>query len=161
MARALRAPAGGIRSLRRLLREHGEAVEGDLRVHYGARLRDLYLNDPQGRPLMTWRELGVYVRRMPPDSATRTALREGVPEPTPEAVLLADIFDMLQYVDWHVQASGATKTSELPKPPKPYPRWWDTSRSRKKNSAERVARIEDARRRKRAREQAIRDGRIA
>jgi len=104
----------------------------------------------------------VYVRRLPPESATRIALNEGRPEPTAESILLADIFDMLQHVDWHIQAANATKKSDLPKKPKPYPRWWETKRKRKKtNSPERVARIEDARRRKREREQAIREGRIA
>ncbi len=128
---------------------------------YGVRLRDLFLRDSDGHRRLTWRELGVYVRALPPDSATRTALNDGRPEPTAETVLLADVFDMLQHVDWHIQAANASKKSELPKPPKPYPRWWDPKRGRKRNSPERLARIEDARRRKREREQAIREGRIA
>lgn len=160
MADALRAQAGGIRSLRRLLREHGEAVDADLRAVYGARLRDLYTRDADGRPRMTWRELVGYVRALPTSSATRTALNGGRPEPTAETILLADCFDMLQNVDWHVQAANVTKRSDLPKRPKPYPRWW-IRQAASRHSPERAARIADARRRKRDRERAIAQGRLA
>ena len=112
---------------------------------------------------MTWRELGVYVRRLPPDSATRIALNDGRPEPSGEQVLLADCFDMLQHIDWHIQASNVSKKSELPKKPKPYPRWWETGKrpAKKPNSPQRVARIEDARKRAAARQRLIDKGQIA
>ncbi|MFD0384693.1 hypothetical protein ACFQ2B_27960 [Streptomyces stramineus] len=87
-------------------------------------------------------------------------LNHGRPEPTGEQVLLADVFDMIQHLDWHVQAANVAKRSDLPKRPKPYPRWWDTT-SRRTHSPERVARIEDARRRQSARRRAIAEGRIA
>jgi hypothetical protein len=122
---------------------------------YGIRLRELFTGG------MTWRELGVYVRAMPVDSATRTALNDGRPEPTGEQVLLADVFDVLQNVDWHIVASNASKKSELPKRPRPYPRWWDAGPRKPQHSPQRVARIEDARRRAAARREAIEAGRIA
>ncbi|MEW2578340.1 hypothetical protein [Streptomyces syringium] len=129
-------------------------MEADLRREYGARLRHLYTGE------LTWRELSSLVRGLSPQSATRTALNHGRPEPTGEQVLLADLFDITQHLDWHVQAANVAKRSDLPKKPKPYPRWWDTT-PRRTNSSQRVARIEDARRRAAARRQAISEGRIA
>lgn len=154
MAEALRPGAGGISGLRQLLREHGEAVEADLRSVYGVRLRELFTGG------MTWRELGVYVRAMPTGSATRTALNKGRPEPTGEQVLLADVFDILQHVDWHVQAANVEKESKLPAKPKPYPRWWLADAGRK-SSSERVAKLDAARQRRQQRAKAIAEGRIA
>jgi hypothetical protein len=122
---------------------------------YGVRLRELFTGG------MTWRELGVYLRGLPPDSATRTAMSDGVPEPTPEAALLADVIDAVQWVRWQIAAHGVEKESQLPKQPRPYPRWWDPERGRKKNSPERVARIEDARRRAAERKRKIATGQIA
>lgn len=132
-------------------------MEADLRREYGVRLRDLAAGD------LTYRELASYVHGLSPQSATRTALNEGRPEPTGEQVLLADCFDMLQHIDWHVQASSASKKSELPKKPKPYPRWWRgvAARQQKRHSPQRIARIADARRRKAERDRAIAEGRIA
>ncbi|WP_327300377.1 hypothetical protein [Streptomyces goshikiensis] len=91
----------------------------------------------------------------------RTALNEGRPEPTPETVLLADIFDMLQNVDWHIVASNVDKKTNLPKTPKPYPRWWLQAAASKGDGSDRVARLEAARARKRERAQAIAAGLIA
>ncbi|MGK5729729.1 hypothetical protein [Streptomyces sp. URMC 124] len=101
------------------------------------------------------------MRGLSPQSATRTALAQGRPEPTGEQVLLADVFDMVAHLDWHVQATAVTKKSDLPKKPKPYPRWWDTAPSRPKLSPARTARLDDARRRREERRRAIADGRIA
>lgn len=123
---------------------------------YGIRLRELFTGG------MTWRELGVYVRGLPPDSATRTAMNGGLPEPTQETILLADVFDMLQHVRWQIAAQNVDQDSKLPKQPTPYPRWWDPRRgSKKKNSPQRVARIEDAQRRAAVRKRAIATGQIA
>lgn len=119
------------------------------------RLRELFTGE------MTWRELGVYLRGLPPGSATRIAMNEGMPEPTQESILLADVIDALQAVRWQVAAHGVEKESQLPKWPRPYPRWWDPERGRKKNSPERVARIEDARRRAAERKRKIATGQIA
>lgn len=122
---------------------------------YGVRLRALFTGG------LTWRELGVLVRALPPDSATRTAMNDGTPEPSGEQILLADLYDLLQRLDWHTVAAQATKKSELPKKPKPYPRYWDPGHGRKRQSPERVAKLDDARRRKAERQRAIAEGRIA
>lgn len=127
-------------------------MEADLRREYGVRLRHLYTGE------LTWRELVSYVQGLSPQSATRTALNDGKPEPTAETVVLTDVFDMLQHIDWHVQAQNAEKKSQLPKKPKPYPRWWDTSRGKKQLSPQRKARIKDAQRRAAERRRLIAEG---
>lgn len=127
-------------------------MEADLRREYGVRLRHLYTGD------LTWRELVSLVQGLPAHTLTRTALNDGKPEPTAETILLADVFDMLQHVDWHVQAQNAEKKSQLPKKPKPYPRWWDTGRGRKQHSPQRQARIKDAQRRAAERRRLIAEG---
>lgn len=109
---------------------------------------------------MTWREFASYVDGLPPGSRVRTALNGSRPEPTPEAVLLADIFDMLQHVDWHIVASNVDKKSSLPKAPKPYPRWWLKSVRSRADGSDRLARLEAARTRRRERAEAIAAGRI-
>lgn len=69
MAEAQRCRAGGIRGLRRFLSEYGEAVEWDV-AHYwpGRSLLELYRGE------MSWRELRVFLRFLPPDSATGRAI---------------------------------------------------------------------------------------
>jgi hypothetical protein len=78
---------------------------------------------------MTWRELGVLVDHLPPESATVTAIRDGMsPEeladlPQPEGhgpwsrteQLLADVCDRLDWVIYAVYASEGGK----PQQPKP------------------------------------------
>jgi len=68
---------------------------------------------------------------------------------------------MLQNVDWHIVASNVGKKSDIPKPPKPYPRWWLQAATSKKDGTERGARLEAARARRRERAQAIAAGLIA
>lgn len=139
-----------------MIRRHGRALEADLPATYpGIRLKQLYTGE------LTWRELGSYVDGLPPGSRVRTALNGGRTEPTAEAVLLADIFDMLQNLDWHIVASNIDKKSNLPKTPKPYPRWWMKPTRSKADGSERVARLEAARERRRERAAAIAEGRIA
>ncbi|MEV7364243.1 hypothetical protein ACWENS_10740 [Streptomyces sp. NPDC004532] len=121
---------------------------------YGVRLQHLFTGE------LTWRELSNLVRGLPPGSATRTALNDGALEPTPEAALLADLFDAVTILDWHFVSANADDKKPKPKKPKPYPRWW-VKQARPKNSPQRLAKLEDARRRKREREQAIAEGRIA
>lgn len=118
------------------------------------RLRDLFAGD------LTWRELSSYVRGLSPTSATRTALNEGVLEPTGEQVILADLFDAVALNDWHFALANTDEKKAKPKRPKPYPRWWAPQAGRK-DSPQRLAKLEDARRRKRERERAIAEGRIA
>lgn len=138
-----------------MIRRHGRALEADLPATYpGVRLRQLYTGE------LTWRELGSLVQGLPPNSRLRTALNEGRSEPTPETVLLADVFDMLQNVDWHIVASNVDKKSNLPKAPKPYPRWWLQSVRAKAGGGDRVARLEAARKRRQQRAEAIAAGQI-
>lgn len=118
------------------------------------RLRDLFTGG------LTWRELASYVRGLSPASATRTALNDGVPEPTGEQILLADLFDAVSIHDWHFAMANSDEKKPKPRQPKPYARWWVTQ-PRGAKSAERLAKLEDARRRKRDREKAIAEGRIA
>ena len=117
-------------------------------------MRDLYT----GR--LTWRELASLVQGLSPAAATRTALNGGIPEPTGEQVILADLFDAVTTHDWHFAVANSDEKKPKPKRPQSYPRWWMTQPSRKK-SPERLAKLEDARRRKRERERAIAEGRIA
>jgi hypothetical protein len=74
--------------------------------------------------------------------------------------LLADLFDAISTLDWHFALANTDDKKPKPKQPKPYPRWW-AKQGRQKNSPERIAKLEDARRRKKEREQAIAEGRIA
>lgn len=81
---------------------------------------------------MTWRELGVLVDHLPPESATVTAIRDGMtPEqlaalPKPEGygpwsrmeALMADIYDQLGWLIYVVAAANGGK----PKEPKPMAR---------------------------------------
>lgn len=153
----MRAGAGGIRGLRELIRRHGRALEADLRREYGVRLRHLFTGE------LTWRELSNLVAGLSPQSATRTALRGGLVEPTGEEILLADLFDAISVADWHFVTANSDEKKPKPKAPKRYPRWWEKPGQQKasKGSPERVARIEDARRRQRERRDAIRSGAIA
>lgn len=107
---------------------------------------------------MTWRELGAYVHGLSAQARIRTAINGGKPEPTGEQILLADVYDKLQHLNWTLQAANSTKE---PKAPKPYARWWITAPKSKRDGIDRVARLDAARARRRERQQAITDGRIA
>jgi hypothetical protein len=100
------------------------------------------------------------VQGLSPESATSAAVNGGIPEPSGEQILLADLFDAVSTLDWHFALANSDDKKAKPKKPKPYPRWWvkQTGRS---SSPERLAKLEDARRRKREREKAIAEGRIA
>jgi hypothetical protein len=109
---------------------------------------------------LTYRELSNLVRGLSPQAATRTAINGGRIEPSQEVVVLADVFDAISVLDYHlVSANSDEKKAKQLKPPKPYPRWW--LKTQEPDRAEqRVARLEDARRRKRERAQAIAQGLI-
>lgn len=69
MAEAQRAGAGGIVGLRRFLAEYGEAVEWDMARYWpGRSLLELYRGE------MSWRELRVFLRYLPPESVTARAI---------------------------------------------------------------------------------------
>lgn len=136
-----------------MIRRHHRAVESDLRREYGVRLRDLFTGD------LSWRELSSYIWGLSPRSATRTAI-SGFVEPSNETVLMADVFDAISVLDYHlVVANTDENKAKAVKLPKPYPRWW--LKQAKQDSGEaRVAKLEDARRRRRERQQAIDHGLI-
>jgi hypothetical protein len=101
------------------------------------------------------------VRGLSPTSATRTAISGGVVEPSHEEVALADVFDALTTLDYHfVSANTDEKKAGQVKPPKPYPRRW-LQQAEDGKTEKRTAKLEDARRRRQEREQAIAEGRIA
>jgi hypothetical protein len=119
------------------------------------RLRDLFTGG------MTWRELAAYVEGFPPQSRTRTAINGGIVEPSHEEISLADLFDAVTVLDYHlVSANTDEKKVKQIKPPKPYPRRW-LQQAEDGKAEKRAAKFEEARRRKRERQQAIAAGRIA
>ena len=114
------AVGGGILRLAALIERHCEALEADL-LFRGIDLRDLWRGD------LTWRRLAVLVAALPPESATKTAIRDGL---TPEQLasitpreghgpwsnaelLLAAICDRLALLLWQ---NGAKSGTPQPKP---------------------------------------------
>lgn len=121
MAEAVRAGAGGISGLRRLLEEHGEAVEWDVARYWpGRSLLELYRGE------MSWRELRVFLRFLPPDSATARAVRGSTPEEdawTLDRHLLAAAVDAIRENTFAtVKLGGDPKKTGRLRPPDPIPR---------------------------------------
>ncbi|RPK76611.1 hypothetical protein EES45_22900 [Streptomyces sp. ADI97-07] len=112
----MRYGAGGIAGLAHLLTEHGEAIEADLREHYGARLSDLFRRDSAGLPLLTLRELGVLLRQLPGTARTRLALgdRDGL-WGLSEQLQAAEI-DTLRVANWQRANSGLQEHEQSPRP---------------------------------------------
>lgn len=109
-----------------LLDEHGEEIEYDLQHYHQVELTGLWSGG------LSWRRLGVLIRHLPPESATKTALRNAAPIAQLQQVaaeveygawsqtdmLLADLIDIAAWLRW-----SKTKDAESNKnPPKPYPR---------------------------------------
>ncbi|MEU6437420.1 hypothetical protein ABZ874_24225 [Streptomyces albidoflavus] len=121
MAEALRPGAGGIGGLAQLLREHGEAIEWDMaRLWPGRSLLELYRGE------MSWRELRVFLRYLPPDSATSRAIRGSSPDEeawTLDRQLLASVVDAVREGTFAaVKLHGDPKKTCRLKPPRPIPR---------------------------------------
>lgn len=108
------------------------------------RLRHLYTGE------LTWRELGVYLRGLPPASRLRAALTGSPPWTTGDHIL-ADVYDVLTGANW--QRSG---DRTLPRP-KPYPR--PGHNARRDEAAHRRAR-DAARERARAHRAAVEAGHL-
>lgn len=76
---------------------------------------------------LSWRALGVFVRRL---DATSAYVREVAPDTAPwlgtERIqsMLADLFDAVVMLDWHLVCANTPKGKTRPKRPKPYPRPW-------------------------------------
>lgn len=122
MAGARDAQAGGIGGLLELIRQHGEAIDADLRHFYpGHRLADV----TSGR--LTLRELRTLLRGLPHDGtalwrSTRDAAgRTGGAKPppdswwTPERDLLATLIDQQALLLW-MQSEDGHKNRNRPKP---------------------------------------------
>lgn len=121
MAEAIRAGAGGIDGLRRFLTEYGEAVEWDIARYWpGRSLLELYRGE------MSWRELRVFLRYLPPDSATARAVRGVTPEQeawTLDRQLLASLVDAQRENTFAmVKLHGDPKKTKRLRPPEPIPR---------------------------------------
>lgn len=109
MGRSVRDQHGGIRGLAELIDSHGEAIEYELIT------RGLHLDDLGSAPL-TWRDLKVLLRHLPPGNALQ---RERLGEAaywTADTYLLAVIGDALHAANW--QRAGDRHAQR----PKPIPR---------------------------------------
>jgi hypothetical protein len=116
-------------ALSELLEEHGEEIEYDLQHHHRVELTGLWTGD------LSWRRLGVLVRNLPPESATKTALRNATPvEDLQDVVedadreygswsqtdmLLAELIDVARWLQWSKTKAAEDRPNESPKP---YPR---------------------------------------
>ena len=113
----MRHAAGGIAGLARILTEHGEAVEADLREHYRVRLSDLFRRCHEcGDGQLTLRELGVLLRQLPGNARTRLALGDsdglwGLAEQ-----LQAAEIDTLRSANWQRANSGLKDYEQSPRP---------------------------------------------
>lgn len=114
MGESIRCDRGGIRSLGFLIQEHGEALENDL-LRAGLRLDWLGTED------FTWRDLKVFTKYSPVDSA----LFRAVHPPTEEemwdldAQLLAGLFDLSSATNYLLKRLGGDESA---KPPELLPR---------------------------------------
>lgn len=79
------------------------------------RLRQLFTGE------LTWRELGVYIRGLPPTSRLRVAMAGGTPQWTLSEHLLAGAVDLLAAANWQRGNSGRPR-HEQSRPPKQLPR---------------------------------------
>lgn len=117
----LRDRAGGIAGLLHFLTEYGEAVEWDMARYWpGRSLLDLW------RGGLTWREVRVFLRYLPRDSATARAARKDTPEEeawTLDRQLLATIVDAVRENTFaSIKLGGDPKKTSRLKPPAPIPR---------------------------------------
>lgn len=142
------------------MREHGEALEADLRQHYGVRLRDLFLRDADGHLRMTWRELRCYIRQLPPGARTRIVTGDEDSIWGLQEHLTAVVIDELRNANWQRANEGAEKGKQSP-PPKPFPRpGVGGKKTADKNSPDRREARARALRRAAERKQAIEAGLI-
>jgi hypothetical protein len=97
----------------------------------GRSLLELY------RGSLSWRELGVFVRHLPPDSATARSLRGSSPEEdywTPDRQLLATLVDAVRESTFAmIKLNGDPKKTSRLKPPDPIPRPGVQARAAKSN----------------------------
>jgi hypothetical protein len=109
-------------------------------------------------PLLTWRELGGYIRQLPPRARTRIALGQTDGLWGLQEHLQALTIDELRVANWQRQNEGV-KESQQSKPPKPMDRP-GVGRGRDKNSPERIAKRKAALARAADRRRALAHGEI-
>ncbi|MEU1496050.1 hypothetical protein [Streptomyces sp. NPDC005732] len=109
-------------------------------------------------PLLTWRELGGYVRQLPPGARTRIAIGQTDGLWTLQEHLQAATIDELRIANWQRSNEGL-KPSKQTKPPKPMERP-GIGRGRDKHSPERVAKRRAALTRAADRRRALAAGQI-
>ncbi|MFI7009967.1 hypothetical protein [Streptomyces sp. NPDC050145] len=97
-----------------LLREHGDAVEADL-AYRGFDLLDLW------RGTLSPRKVDILIRGLPPDSATRQSLNDGLPLWRQTDFILADLVDATAYETWVIANKDLERHNRKPMP-EPYPR---------------------------------------
>lgn len=110
MAGGIRDHRGGIVGLAELIRSNGEAIEFELLT------RGLHL-DRLGTKHLTWRDLKVLVRHLPPGNALQRERHGDAAYWTIDTYLLALIGDALQGANW--QRAGdkhATRPKPIPRP---------------------------------------------
>lgn len=114
MAAPVRGERGGIFALCRLIEDHGEAIEYDLMTRTPVlRLRDV------GTDSFPWRDLDIFVRNLPRDSALAYSFHGDKVLWGPKEHLLADLVDVARWMQWS-KTKDASKTGA--KPPAPIER---------------------------------------
>lgn len=119
----------------------------------------MFVRDPYGRPLLTWRELGGYVRQLPPRARLRLAMGDTDGVWGLQEHLQALTIDELRVANWQRANEGVQKSKQT-KPPTPLTRPGTSRRGRDKNSPERISKRKAALERAAARRSAIASGAI-
>ncbi|WP_269939009.1 hypothetical protein [Arthrobacter sp. HY1533] len=115
MAGRVRDHCGGIFGLRDLILAHGEALENDL-LRAGLRL------DWLGTAALTWRDLRIFVKFSPKDSALHRMVHPPTMDEQWELIpqLLAGMFDMQAVGNYLLQRLGGNDRATYPDPlPRP------------------------------------------
>ncbi|MFE9935845.1 hypothetical protein [Streptomyces hirsutus] len=116
------------------------------------------MRDADGRPLLTWRELGGYIRQLPARARTRLAMGQTDGVWALQEHLQALTVDELRIANWQRSNEGV-KESKQTKPPKPMARP-GVGRGHDKNSPERIAKRKAALTRAADRRRALAAGEI-
>lgn len=121
--------------------------------HYdGLDLRDLW-RPGGGKSGLTWRMLRDFIRHLPPESATMTALRNADPDAmktggdpaegrwSQAEMLLAAIHDAVRNLEWTYATAHTPKKAKRPKQPDPIPRPGATRKPQRKLTGDQYERL--------------------